>query len=247
MRYTSARGQSPWLTIVGWCFQYCFYRLTVLIGWGLVLLAGEGVSRGYSVDTVDTVDTSTHQGSSRCLCMCREYIELYGVDTLVPERKLPFTDRILHGIFRTPEGSRRGALTVRWSDCARRRRSSAPQPTLPHSSMAGAQGYLALRCQYVAPCLSCTCNSIHVLHRRGGRYKILFPRTIASRPAPVPVWQLNAPCVTSMRPAAGRHGLSTRAGCPTAVCAAGGPLRSRIVMEPPLHKAVAQSAAPRTE
>ena len=37
--------------------------------------------------------------------MCREYIEMYGVDTLVPERKLPFTDRILASIFRAPEGA----------------------------------------------------------------------------------------------------------------------------------------------
>ena len=44
--------------------------------------------------------------------MCREYIELYGVDTLVPERKLAFSDSVLKGIFATPNGARRGPLVM---------------------------------------------------------------------------------------------------------------------------------------
>ena len=48
--------------------------------------------------------------------LCRDYINKHGVDTLVPERKLPFTDRILASIFRAPEGSTRGGLTLRWKD-----------------------------------------------------------------------------------------------------------------------------------
>ena len=86
----------------------------------------EGVARRHIVRGIKMVPMAVVNLAVKG--MCREYIEQYGVDTLVPERKLPFTDRILHGIFRTPEGSRRGALTVRWSDCARRRRSSAPAP-----------------------------------------------------------------------------------------------------------------------
>ena len=50
-----------------------------------------------------------------CKGMCREYISKYGVETLVPERKLPFTDEIMRNIFLTPDGASRGALVVDWS------------------------------------------------------------------------------------------------------------------------------------
>ena len=51
-----------------------------------------------------------------CKGMCRTYIEAYGVDTLVPDRKLPFTQPILTGMFDTPNGAKRGNLTVDWSE-----------------------------------------------------------------------------------------------------------------------------------
>ena len=44
--------------------------------------------------------------------MCREYISLYGVDTLVPERKLAFSDTIMRALLRTPNGARRGNLVL---------------------------------------------------------------------------------------------------------------------------------------
>ena len=44
--------------------------------------------------------------------MCREYIALYGVDTLVPERKLAFSDSIMRAMLRAPDGSRRGNLVL---------------------------------------------------------------------------------------------------------------------------------------
>ena len=74
----------------------------------------EGVARRHVVRGIKMVPMTVVNLAVKG--MCREYIEQYGVDTLVPERKLPFTDAILRDIFRTPEGSRRGALTVRWSD-----------------------------------------------------------------------------------------------------------------------------------
>ena len=46
--------------------------------------------------------------------MCREYIDLYGVGGLIPERKLPFSHTIMRDMFRTRDGSSRGALTVDW-------------------------------------------------------------------------------------------------------------------------------------
>ena len=45
----------------------------------------------------------------------REYIEEHDVHTLVPERKLSFTDTIIADMFRCPDGASRGALTVDWS------------------------------------------------------------------------------------------------------------------------------------
>ena len=74
----------------------------------------EGVARRHVVRGIKMVPMTVVNLAVKG--MCREYIEQYGVDTLVPERKLPFTDAIMRDIFRTPEGSRRGALTVRWSD-----------------------------------------------------------------------------------------------------------------------------------
>ena len=37
---------------------------------------------------------------------------MYGVDTLVPDRKLAFTDSIIRDIFLTPNGAQRGGLTM---------------------------------------------------------------------------------------------------------------------------------------
>ena len=53
--------------------------------------------------------------SLACKGLCREYVDKYGVDTLVPERKLPFTDDIMRGLFLTPDGATRGNLKVDWS------------------------------------------------------------------------------------------------------------------------------------
>ena len=47
--------------------------------------------------------------------LCREYIDAHDVHTLVPERKLSFTDTIVADMFRCPDGASRGALTVDWS------------------------------------------------------------------------------------------------------------------------------------
>ena len=47
--------------------------------------------------------------------LCREYIDAHDVHTLVPERKLSFTDTIVADMFRCPDGATRGALTVDWS------------------------------------------------------------------------------------------------------------------------------------
>jgi len=47
--------------------------------------------------------------------LCRMYIDAYGIDTLIPERKLPFSDTILRGLLNTPQGASRGALTVDWT------------------------------------------------------------------------------------------------------------------------------------
>ena len=54
--------------------------------------------------------------SLACKGMCRKYIDEYDVHTLVPERKLSFTDTIATDTFRCPDGASRGALTVRWDD-----------------------------------------------------------------------------------------------------------------------------------
>ena len=74
----------------------------------------EGVARRHAVRGIKMVSMQVVNLAVKG--MCREYIEMYGVDTLVPERKLPFTDRILASIFRAPEGSTRGGLTLRWKD-----------------------------------------------------------------------------------------------------------------------------------
>ena len=47
--------------------------------------------------------------------LCREYIDEHDVHTLVPERKLSFTDAIVADMFRCPDGATRGALTLDWS------------------------------------------------------------------------------------------------------------------------------------
>ena len=44
--------------------------------------------------------------------LCREYIDKYGVDTLVPERKLPFTSEMVAAMLLTLDGTTRGELTV---------------------------------------------------------------------------------------------------------------------------------------
>ena len=54
--------------------------------------------------------------SLACKGMCRKYIDEYDVHTLVPERKLSFTDTIATDTFRCPDGASRGALTVRWDE-----------------------------------------------------------------------------------------------------------------------------------
>ena len=71
----------------------------------------EGVARRHTVRGIKMVSMQVVNLAVKG--MCREYIEMYGVDTLVPERKLPLTDRILASIFRAPEGSKRGGLTER--------------------------------------------------------------------------------------------------------------------------------------
>ena len=46
-----------------------------------------------------------------CKGLCREYIDAHGVETLVPERKLPFTDTmIMADIFKCRNGATRGSL-----------------------------------------------------------------------------------------------------------------------------------------
>ena len=43
-----------------------------------------------------------------------EYIDEHDVHTLVPRRKLSFTDTIMADLFRCPNGATRGTLTVDW-------------------------------------------------------------------------------------------------------------------------------------
>ena len=50
-----------------------------------------------------------------CKGLCREYIEEHDVHTLVPERKLSFTDTIMSDLFRCPDGASRGNLKVDWA------------------------------------------------------------------------------------------------------------------------------------
>ena len=74
----------------------------------------EGVRRRHIVKGYRMVATSAVTLAVKG--MCREYVEKYGVDTLVPERKLPFTDRIMNDMFLAPNGSTRGGLTLDWND-----------------------------------------------------------------------------------------------------------------------------------
>jgi len=53
--------------------------------------------------------------SLACKGLCREYIAEHDVHTLVPLRKLSFTDTIMADIFRCPDGATRGTLTVDWA------------------------------------------------------------------------------------------------------------------------------------
>ena len=53
--------------------------------------------------------------SLACKGLCREYIDEHDVHTLVPKRKLSFTDTIMADLFRCPDGATRGTLTVDWA------------------------------------------------------------------------------------------------------------------------------------
>ena len=53
--------------------------------------------------------------SLACKGMCRNYVDKFGVDTLVPERKLPFTDEIVREMFNVVDGTKYGGLEVEWS------------------------------------------------------------------------------------------------------------------------------------
>ena len=53
--------------------------------------------------------------SLACKGLCREYINEHDVHTLVPMRKLSFTDTIMADIFKCPDGASRGNLTVDWA------------------------------------------------------------------------------------------------------------------------------------
>ena len=54
--------------------------------------------------------------SLACKGMCRDYIDKYGVETLVPERKLPFTDGIVRDMFSVQNGTEHAGLVVDWGD-----------------------------------------------------------------------------------------------------------------------------------
>ena len=73
----------------------------------------ESIARTHFTRGIKMVDLKVV--SLACKGMCREYIDAYGVDTLVPERKLPFTDSIITDIFKCHDGATRGSLTVDWS------------------------------------------------------------------------------------------------------------------------------------
>lgn len=74
----------------------------------------ESIRRTHLVRSITMV--SLEVVSLACKGLCREYIDAYGVDTLVPARKLSFTDTIVADIFRCPDGASRGSLTVCWDD-----------------------------------------------------------------------------------------------------------------------------------
>ena len=65
------------------------------------------------VHKIDMVSLS--QVQLACKGLCREYIEAHGVASLVPERKLPLTNRLIDGMLACPDGARRGGLCVDWS------------------------------------------------------------------------------------------------------------------------------------
>ena len=54
--------------------------------------------------------------STRLSLFAPPLFDEHDVHTLVPERKLSFTDTIVADIFRCPDGASRGALTVRWDE-----------------------------------------------------------------------------------------------------------------------------------
>ena len=72
----------------------------------------EAVRRRHSVRGITMVDMRTVTLAVKGLC--REYIREHGVDGLVPDRKLPFTDVILRAMLRTPNGAARGSLVLDW-------------------------------------------------------------------------------------------------------------------------------------
>ena len=73
----------------------------------------ESVVRSHRVRGVTMV--SLEVVALACKGLCREYIDAHDVHTLVPQRKLSFTDTIIADIFRCPDGATRGGLTVDWS------------------------------------------------------------------------------------------------------------------------------------
>lgn len=73
----------------------------------------EGVSRRHLTRGITMVPLKLVKLAVKGLC--RAYVEMYGVETLAPDRKLPFPDAVCRDMFRTPQGARRGALQVDWS------------------------------------------------------------------------------------------------------------------------------------
>ena len=73
----------------------------------------ESVARSHWTRGIRMVDLKVVRLA--CKGMCREYIDEHGVETLIPERKLPFTDTIIADLFKCRDGATRGALTVDWN------------------------------------------------------------------------------------------------------------------------------------